>query len=277
MTDVIRRNLRTPKGGLTAVFVVLFGLAAASAGWSNALPHVAAAVLGACSAELLVRYFDRQPLRWPSSALLSGMIVGFVLAPITPWPVTLAIAFLATLSKYLFATSRWHIFNPAALALLVSVPLFGTAQSWWGALPDLPWPFLVLLIAGGVFIVDRINKFPLVLAYLATLFALVIGFGRVDVLTAAELLRTPFVQATLFLAFFMLTDPPTAPSRYRDQVVIGVLAAAASVAAEWLGAGQTYLLIGVLVGNVGLAARRWFAGRARTKLSVFQAATQYGS
>ena len=76
---------------------------------------------------------------------------------------------------------------------------------------------------------------------------------------AAELLRAPFLQASLFCALFMLTDPPTAPSRYTDQVVIGALAACASVAAEWLGAGQTYLLVGLLLGNVLLAARRWMS------------------
>jgi thiamine biosynthesis lipoprotein len=39
---------------------------------------------------------------------------------------TAGVSFLATLGKHLFSTERWHIFNPAALALLVAVPLFGT-------------------------------------------------------------------------------------------------------------------------------------------------------
>jgi len=71
------------------------------------------------------------------------------------------------------------------------------------------------------------------------------------------MLRTPFVQATLFLALFVVTDPPTAPSRYPDQVVIGALVGTASVAAEALGADQVNLLVALLVGNVALAVRRW--------------------
>ena len=102
-------------------------------GWSSALPHMTAAVLGASITELLVQRFDRRPLRWPSSALLSGTIVGFVLSQATPWPVTAAVGILATVSKYFLRTARGHVFNPAALALLVSVPLFATGQSWWGA------------------------------------------------------------------------------------------------------------------------------------------------
>ena len=82
-----------------------------------------------------------------------------------------------------------------------------------------------------------------------------------DPVTASEMFRTPFIQATIFLALFMLTDPPTAPARYAEQVAIGLLVAVASVAAEELGAGQSYLLIGVLSGNVALAVRRWLAQR----------------
>src|ERR687885_700604 len=111
-----------------------------------------AAVLGASLAELAVGAFDRRALAWPSSAILSGMIVGFVLGPATPWAVTAAVGVLATLGKHLIATDRWHVFNPAALALLISVPLFGTGQSWWGALPDLRWPFALVLLVSGAWI-----------------------------------------------------------------------------------------------------------------------------
>ena len=255
------RFLRTAKGALLAIFLGLFALGATAVGWSLAVPHMLAAVLGASLTELAVGRLDRRRVGWPSSAILSGMIVGFVLGPATPRAITAAVGILATLSKHLFATQRWHVFNPAGLALLASVPLFGTGQSWWGALPDRSWPFVLVLLAGGAFIVDRINKFPLVLAFLGASFALLTVLGRSDPVTAAELLRTPFLQATVFLALFMLTDPPTAPSRYTDQVVIGLLVATASVAAEKLGAGQAYLLVGLLVGNLALAARRYLAQR----------------
>ncbi len=256
--DRLRQSLRTPKGALLAIFVGLFALGGSAVGWSLAAPHVLVAVLGASLTELAVRRFDRRPLAFPSSAILSGAIVAFVLGAETPHAVTAAVGMLATFSKHLLATERWHIFNPAGLALLVSVPVFGTGQSWWGALPDLGWPFVLVLVAAGAFIVDRVNKFPLVLSFLGVSFALLTALGSTDPLTSAELLRSPFVQAALFFAVFMLTDPPTAPSRYFEQVAIGVLVACVSVAAELLGAGQAYLLVGLLVGDVALAARRMF-------------------
>jgi len=257
--------LRTPSGTLLAIFLGLFGVAATVVGWPAALPHMLAAVLGATLTDLVIARVQRSAGRWPSSALLSGMIVGFVLSPATPWVVTGAVGVLATLSKHLLSTRRWHIFNPAGLALLLSVPLFGTGQSWWGALPDLSWLFVVLLLAAGAFIVDRINKFPLVLTFLSTSFGLLTALSTIDPTLVAELFRTPLLQATLFLSLFMLTDPPTSPSRYTEQVAIGVVVGAVSIAAQLLGVGQTYLLVGLVAGNMALASRRWLNERGRKR------------
>src|SRR5205807_1009243 len=237
------------------VFAVLLAVAGTATGWPQALPHVLAAILGACGVELMASTVVNKKLTWPTSALLSGAIVAFVLAPETPPVETVWIAGLATASKYLLRTSRGHIFNPAALALLISIPLFATGQSWWGAGGDLAWPFLALVIAGGALIVDRINKFPLVLAFAATYFGLFTVVALPDPTAVAEMFRAPFVQAALFLALFMLTDPPTSPGRYLDQVWIGVLAAVTACVGQLLGAGQAYLLLGVLVGNAARALR----------------------
>jgi hypothetical protein len=58
------------------------------------------------------------------------------------------------------------------------------------------------------------------------------------------------------------TTVERACSRF-DQVLIGALVALASVTANLLGAGETYLLVGLLAGNGALAARRWLAQRPR--------------
>ena len=172
-------------------------------------------------------------------------------------------AAFASISKQVLATRREHIFNPAALALLGSALFFSSGQSWWGALGDAPGPFTLVLIACGVFIVDRLNKFGLVLAFLATYFVAFSIASMFDAASVAEMFRSPFVQSALFLAFFMLTDPPTSPNRLSDQVWYGVVAAAVAVVSQLLGAGQVYLLLGVLAANVWLAARRWMQRRPR--------------
>src|SRR5919199_31289 len=97
--DRTRRFLRTPKGTLLII-------------------------VGACATELLAWLLLQRRPAWPTSALLSGAIVACVLAPETPLVVTAFVGVLATASKHLLATARGHIFNPAALALLLSIPLF---------------------------------------------------------------------------------------------------------------------------------------------------------
>jgi Na+-translocating ferredoxin:NAD+ oxidoreductase RnfD subunit len=252
----LQRWWRTPKAALTVVFAILFVVAGAATGWSVVLPHMLAAVVTACATDLIATALLGRRLAWPSSALLSGAIVGFVLAPDTPLLVTAWVAALATCSKYVLRTPRGHIFNPAALALVASIPLFATGQSWWGAGGDLAWPFVALLLLGGVFVVDRINKFPLVLSFAAVYFAGFTLVGLVAPTAAAEMFRAPFVQATLFLGFFMLTDPPTSPGRHSEQVWIGALAALCACGAQLAGLGQAYLLVGVLAGNAALTVTR---------------------
>src|SRR5436309_10980187 len=112
LTDRLRRFLRTPKGTLAAIFLPLLALAGTAIGWDSALPHLAAAVAGACLVELLVSRLNDRAWAWPSSALLSGAIVAMVLGPDTAWSITLAVGGLATASKYLLATRRGHVFNP---------------------------------------------------------------------------------------------------------------------------------------------------------------------
>jgi Na+-translocating ferredoxin:NAD+ oxidoreductase RnfD subunit len=252
----LQRFLQSPKGHLLLVFIPLVAAAGYYLGYQPVLTHLLGATVGACAIEVeLVRRW-RGKLILPTSALLSGAIVAFVLSLETPLIVTILVGALATVSKHVVRTRRGHVFNPAALALLVAIVGFGTGQSWWGALPDLPWPFLIALLAGGVFVADRTYKLPLVLVFSGSYFALLTLVALNNPSPVAELFRAPFAQATLFLACFMLTDPPTAPGRVADQIWYGILVALASVLAQLGGAGQAYLLVGLLLGNATLAAHQ---------------------
>ena len=266
----MRKFLRTPKGTLSAIFAVLLAIAGTATGWSVVGPHLLVAILGACGVEVLAAMLMRKKLTWPTSALLSGAIVAMILTPTTPLIETLWIAGLATASKYLITTARGHIFNPAALALLVSIPLFATGQSWWGAGGDMAWPFVLLVITCGALIVDRINKFPMVLTFAGLYFGIFAVIGLIQPTLVAEMFRAPFVQSAMFLAVFMLTDPPTSPGRYTEQVWFGALAAVTACAAQLLGAGQGYLLIGVLVPNAALAVWRIIGNPRPARLNLAQ-------
>jgi Na+-translocating ferredoxin:NAD+ oxidoreductase RnfD subunit len=143
--------------------------------------------------------------------------------------------------------------------------VFHTGQSWWGALTDVTPIAKVVLLASGVFITDRVNKMPMVLTFLGAYFLLFTVTAFVtNPLSVAEIFRTPDVEAVLYFAFFILTDPPTSPAKYPDQIVCAIIVALVSYAFfEWAGVVY-YLLAGVLAGNIWEAWRRVNRRTART-------------
>jgi Na+-translocating ferredoxin:NAD+ oxidoreductase RnfD subunit len=253
----LQRFFRTPKGILLLTFAPLLVIAVEREGGQQALPGLVlitttAAVLDAAAYRLVRR-------RWtfPSGAILTGLIIAMVLAPTTSAPIEVATAAIAIASKFAFRTRFSNVFNPAAVALVASSLLFDTAQSWWGALPDLGVPAIVILIVCGVFIADRVNKLPLLLAFLGSYVVLftaasfVLDPGRI-----AEIFREPDVEALLFFAFFMLDDPPTCPARYKDQVQFGILVALMSYVLFVANGAVYFLPAGLLLGNAWESARR---------------------
>ena len=116
---------------------------------------------------------------------------------------------------------------------------------------------LPVLFATGIFIADRVNKMPLVLAFLGgyyLLFTLTAFVG--DPGGVAEIFRTPDLHAVLFFAFFILTDPPTSPVKYPRSARVRRDRRGSELRGLRLVGAAYYLLAGVLVGNVWEAWRR---------------------
>jgi Na+-translocating ferredoxin:NAD+ oxidoreductase RnfD subunit len=218
--------------------------------------------------DLVVLRLRKKTWEFPSGAVLTGLIVAMILRPQEPWYAAACTCVAAVASKYLFRTRSANIFNPAALALVAMFYVFSSGQSWWGALPELPPVALAVLLASGIFIAARVNKLPMVLAFLGAYYLLFTVTAFVsDPGHVAEIFRAPDLHAALYFAFIILTDPPTSPTKYRDQIVCSVIVAVVSYAVfEWIGAAY-YLLAGVLVGNVWEAWRRQHARRERARAS----------
>jgi Na+-translocating ferredoxin:NAD+ oxidoreductase RnfD subunit len=251
------RFVKTPKGLLLIALGLLALVAMLGVGLGRALPDVLSGMLVAALVDVALMIVVRGAWAFPGGALLTGLIVALVLSPSETFYVVGLTAALAVASKYVFRTRWSNVFNPAALALVASYFLFGAAQSWWGALPTLPAVAVLLVLGVGVFIADRVNKVPLALTYLGAFFGL---FALTAVLGnpagVQEVFRSPDANAALFLALFMLDDPPTSPNRYRDQVVFALLAALGSYAIYMTVGAVYYLPAGILVANAWESWRR---------------------
>jgi Na+-translocating ferredoxin:NAD+ oxidoreductase RnfD subunit len=262
----VQKFFATPKGLLTIAFIVLVAVAAPREGVGLVAGPIAAAVAAGVAVDLPILRLRNGAWSFPSGAILTGLIVAMVQSPHERWYVAAATSAIAIASKYVVRTHSANVFNPAALALVISFHVFGTGQDWWGALPDLPPAAMALLLALGIFIANRVNKLPMVLAFLGVYYCLFTASAFAgDPARVAEIFRTPDLQAVLYFAFFILTDPPTSPTRYRDQVVCAVIVAVVSYGIfTWAGVVY-YLLAGVLAGNVWEGWRRHRA-RARRHL-----------
>jgi Na+-translocating ferredoxin:NAD+ oxidoreductase RnfD subunit len=259
----LRRFFWTPKGLLLVILTGVTALAV-RAGGASGVEAVLLATVTAAFVDVAWMWGLRDKPAFPSGALLTGMIVALVLSPHERLAVILATAALAIIAKQLLRTRSANVFNPAALALVVSSLAFGTEQSWWGALPDLGLGGVIVVLVTGVFIADRVNKLPLVLAFLGAYFLLftVATFAGSDA-AVAEVFRRPDMNAALFFALFMLDDPPTCPVRYRDQVLFALIVAVGSFLCFMLMGAVYFLLAGLLVGNLWEAARRTITSRSR--------------
>jgi Na+-translocating ferredoxin:NAD+ oxidoreductase RnfD subunit len=254
----IRRYFRTPKGLVLIVLAILVALAAPSEGIALVAPGLVVAVTVAGLIDTVILRRKEKAWEFPDGAILTGLFVAMILSPQQPWYVVACTSAIAIVSKHIFRTRSANVFNPAALGLVATFYVFNTGQNWWGASPGAISLGLVVLFATGVFIADRVNKIPLALIFLGSyflLFTITAYFGGAR--QFSEIFRPPDLQAAVFFAFFILTDPPTSPVRYSDQVICGVIVAVASYAVFELVGAAYYLLAGALVGNIWEAWRRW--------------------
>lgn len=249
---------KTPKGLLTILLVILTVIAAPGEGVAAVALNMGAAVLAAGVVDLVILRLRKSAWAYPSGAVLTAMIVVMVVRAQEPWYVATITSVVAVLSKYAFRTRHANVFNPAALALVLMFYLLPHGQSWWGALPEVtPLWLRAALLAGGIYLTNRVNKLPLVLSFLGAyycLFTATAFFGEPR--HVAEIFRSPDVDAVIYFTLVILTDPPTSPAKYRGQWIFGILAAISSYAVFMIFGAVYFLLTGVLAANVWEAWRR---------------------
>lgn len=265
-----KKLFKTPKGILILILAAWIAIAAPGQGVRNVLPGLGAALFAACAVDLAIIRVRTKTWVFPDGAALTAMIMAMVLRPQEPWWVAAATAIIAVVSKYAVRSRTANVFNPAALAIVISYYAFHTGQSWWGSLSETPLFVQPALLLGGIFIANRVKKMPLAIAFLGVyfvLFTIVAYVGNAQ--RVAEIFRSPDAQAALYFAFIILTDPPTSPAKTPDQIACGAIVAVTGFALfQWAGVVY-YLLGGVLVGNVWEAWRR-MSRRVRSSRSKHQ-------
>ncbi len=161
------------------------------------------------------------------SSYITALILSFIITPPQAildgrflWFAFLS-ALIAAASKYIFAIKKKHIFNPAAIAVLLAGVLSGQAASWWvGNVYIVP-----IILIMGLFLIKKISRFTMVGVFLVTvvisLFFTHTVSSFVDMVSLVN--KVIFYSPVLFFAFIMLTEPITSPSFARWSAVYAVI------------------------------------------------------
>lgn len=130
------------------------------------------------------------------------------------------VGILAEASKYIIAINKKHIFNPAAIAVILTGVVLNQSISWWVGNMYMN----IFILFGGVIVIWKIKRIELVFSFIITSVILGVVFGILNKsdyisLTKQILLDSPL----LFLAFVMLTEPLTTPPTKKLQMIYGTL------------------------------------------------------
>lgn len=205
------------------VFLLDFGIR-----WQNA----AVILLTAQATQLLGTHLTGLPRFDPLSALITSLSLTLLLR--TELVVlAAAAAAIAIGSKFLVRVRGKHVFNPANVAL-VSLTLLSD-RAWissgqWGSTTLAAFGLACL----GFLVLTRAKRAETTIAFLLSFAALI--FGRA--LWLGDPLSIPLHQlqngALLIFAFFMISDPKTAPDAALGRVVFAAMVATVAFAIQFL-------------------------------------------
>lgn len=156
--------------------------------------------------QLVARVFGAKPNI--ESQYITALILTFLITPgdITQtWPMILMASGVAMGSKYLLAWRKRHIFNPAAMGVLITYFVVGNGASWWVSSPTIVGITAIL----GALIVTKIRRWDSVGAFCA---AYLVGLLLVGGVAIDQIIPILTVTPILFFAMIMLVEPMTSPS-----------------------------------------------------------------
>ncbi len=181
----------------------------------------------------------------PSSSLVTGFLIGLIIAPTEKISVIVLASLFASLSKQLIATGlRQHIFNPAAFGIMTVSLASGVSAAWWGV--GASYWTLIILIPLMLRILWLMRRVTLPASFLAVYFLFLLFSFKSLQATLISLLD----GSIMLFALVMLPEPITSPVRGHFKWLFGALVAIISIALTRLGVIDEVLLPALLISNL---------------------------
>ncbi|MBA2393339.1 MAG: RnfABCDGE type electron transport complex subunit D [Ktedonobacteraceae bacterium] len=156
-------------------------------------------------------------------------------------------AILAMSSKYILALYKKHIFNPAAIAVVITSFVLGESASWWiGTTGMLP-----VVLVGGLLVARKLRQTDMVLSFCGAAFVSACAVTLVqsgNIFT--ELKQLLLLSPLFFFAFIMLTEPLTAPPTRKLRNLYAVLTGVLFIPQLHVGSIYSTPELALVIGNV---------------------------
>ena len=186
------------------------------------------------------------------STYITALILALLITPplatqyISILPFLIWASVLAMASKFILAIFKKHIFNPAAIALVVTAIFIDQSATWWiGTLYMLP-----LVAIGGLLIVRKIRRTDLVVSFfVSALISIIITSGGTTgffPLVGKVLAESPII----FFATVMLTEPLTTPPTRSRRILYGIIVGAIFAPNIHIGTFYSTPELALVVGNL---------------------------
>jgi Na+-translocating ferredoxin:NAD+ oxidoreductase RnfD subunit len=202
---------------------------------------------------------------FPLSAIITSCSLSILLNYSQSYYVLIVPVFFAIGSKYIFTFNGRHAFNPAQVAVTLSL-IF--ASSIISVAPAYQWygieSMSVFIGMFGVFLLlPKINRHWLVISFL--------GFFTINTFIRAMIMKHHLPFETLFLGtlssppfflftFFMITDPQTSPKTKKGQIIAGFFLALIDLLLHLKQSYYTFFFAGAAVQSSILIYRHFRAG-----------------
>ena len=246
---------KDPRLRLAVVVITLQVLGQTMLRFRVSIAQILVSILVCALVEVAVTYRRQRVLAWPSSAILTGNSVAFILRangtlPGDWWSLNgvqyfVLAALISILSKYLIRPGGRHIYNPSNLGLVVTFLLVGPTAVfpqylWWGPLDFWVFTAWVVIVVGGVWVLWGLRMAPMVIAFAAVFAVLVAVNASAGVCFAAVWRLDPVCGPNYWLAIaaspevaifvlLMMSDPRTAPGGRWARAGYGAATAAVAV------------------------------------------------
>ena len=156
-------------------------------------------------------------------------------------------AILAMTSKYVLALNKKHLFNPAAVAVVITSFALGESASWWVGTASM----LAFVLIGGLLIVRKLRMEEMLWIFCATALVLACIISVVQGKAVFTEVYQLLIQSPLFFfAFIMLTEPLTAPPTKNLRRIYAVLVGVLFLPQIHIGQIYTTPELALVIGNV---------------------------